>query len=207
MDAEQQQRQPDQVQRGPAQAVQDRHNAGQRQADAHQVQVGDILLESDKIFIDTGGRPFIPDIPGLDRSTALTNESVMDLKVLPEHLIVLGGGYIGLEFGQMFRRFGSKVTILHKETQIVSREDPEIAAKPCLIGQPVVLGCDERNPSAALRISASARLVSEAWSSDNGTARGNLQRAIEHVGTAVAKLEGLLARMDGLELAGVSHGP
>jgi pyruvate/2-oxoglutarate dehydrogenase complex dihydrolipoamide dehydrogenase (E3) component len=100
-----------------------------RFTNAHQVQVGDILLESDKIFIDTGGRPFIPDIPGLDRSTALTNESMMDLKVLPEHLIVLGGGYIGLEFGQMFRRFGSKVTILHNETQIVSREDPEIAAE------------------------------------------------------------------------------
>jgi hypothetical protein len=82
-----------------------------------------------------------------------------------------------------------------------SADDPENAAKPCLIGQPVALG-----PAAALRISASARLVSEAWSSNEEAARGSLQRALDQVGTAVAKLEDLLADMDGLELAGVSHG-
>jgi hypothetical protein len=85
-------------------------------------------------------------------------------------------------------------------------DDPENAAKPCLIGQPVALSCDESDPAAALRISASARLVSEAWSSDADTARANLQRALGDVGTAVAKLESLLARMDGLELARFSHG-
>ena len=100
-----------------------------RFTNAHQVQVGETLLESDKIFIDTGGRPIVPDIPGLDPAGVFTNESLMNLKELPEHLIVLGGGYIGLEFGQMFRRFGSKVTILHNEAQIVPREDPEIAAE------------------------------------------------------------------------------
>ena len=84
--------------------------------------------------------------------------------------------------------------------------DPENAATPCLIGQPVALGCDERHPAAALRISASARLVSEAWSSDEDTARRNLQRGIDHVGTAVAKLEKLLALRDGLESAEISHG-
>jgi hypothetical protein len=84
--------------------------------------------------------------------------------------------------------------------------DPENAATPCLIGQPVALGCDERHPAAALRISASARLVSEAWSSDEDTARRNLQRGIDHVGTAVAKLEKLLAPRDGLESAEISHG-
>ncbi len=86
-----------------------------------------------------------------------------------------------------------------------SADDPENAAKPCLIGQPVALGCDGSSPAAALRISASARLVSEAWSSDQDTARGNLQRALDQVGTAVAKLESLLARTDGLE-ARNSHG-
>jgi len=96
---------------------------------AHQVQVGETLLESEKIFIDTGGRPIIPDIPGLDPANVFTNESMMELKELPEHLIVLGGGYIGLEFGQMFRRFGSRVTIIHNQAQIVPREDPEIAAE------------------------------------------------------------------------------
>jgi hypothetical protein len=85
-------------------------------------------------------------------------------------------------------------------------EDPEITAQPCLIGQPVALGCDESFPAAALRISASARLVSQAWSSDMDTARRNLQRALDHVGIAVAKLERLLVDMDGQELAGVSHG-
>ncbi|MGA7795612.1 MAG: mercuric reductase [Candidatus Acidiferrales bacterium] len=94
---------------------------------ACQVRVGETLLESDKIFINTGGRPNIPDIPGLNPAGVLTNESIMELKELPEHLIILGGGYIGLEFGQMFRRFGSRVTILHNQAQIVPREDPEIA--------------------------------------------------------------------------------
>jgi pyruvate/2-oxoglutarate dehydrogenase complex dihydrolipoamide dehydrogenase (E3) component len=100
-----------------------------RFTNAHQIRVGETLLEADKIFINTGGRPNIPDIPGLDPASVLTNESLMELKELPEHLIILGGGYIGLEFGQMFRRFGSRVTILHNQAQIVPREDPEIAAE------------------------------------------------------------------------------
>jgi hypothetical protein len=84
-------------------------------------------------------------------------------------------------------------------------DEPENAEKPCLIGQPVALGGDKSRPVAALRISASARLVSEAWSSDQDTARGNLQRVLDQVGTAVAKLERLLAHTDGLE-ARDSHG-
>jgi len=100
-----------------------------RFTNARQVQLGDTLLESDKIFINTGGRPTIPAIPGLDPSKVLTNETIMELAEIPEHLIILGGGYIGLEFGQMFRRFGSRVTILHNQAQIVTREDPEIAAE------------------------------------------------------------------------------
>ncbi|HET9995150.1 MAG TPA: mercuric reductase [Candidatus Acidoferrum sp.] len=95
----------------------------------HQLQVGDEPLESEKIFIDTGGRPSIPPVPGLDAVPYLTNETLMQLTTIPEHLLILGGGYIGLEFGQMFRRFGSRVTILHHGSQIVSREDPEIAAE------------------------------------------------------------------------------
>jgi pyruvate/2-oxoglutarate dehydrogenase complex dihydrolipoamide dehydrogenase (E3) component len=95
----------------------------------HSVQVGDQVLESDKIFIDTGGRPEIPPIPGLDSVPYLTNESILDLTDLPKHLIILGAGYIGLEFGQMFARFGSEVTIVHNNAQIVAREDPEVAAE------------------------------------------------------------------------------
>lgn len=103
------------------------YNEHARFTSAHEIQVGETLLESEKIFVDTGGRPIIPDIPGLDPARALTNESLMELTDLPEHLIILGGGYIGLEFGQMFRRYGSKVTIIHNQSQIVPREDPEIA--------------------------------------------------------------------------------
>jgi pyruvate/2-oxoglutarate dehydrogenase complex dihydrolipoamide dehydrogenase (E3) component len=95
----------------------------------HQLKVGDDLLESEKIFIDTGGHPNIPVIPGLDTVSFLTNESILQLTTLPDHLLILGGGYIGLEFGQMFRRYGSRVTVLHTGKQIVPREDPEIAAE------------------------------------------------------------------------------
>jgi len=95
----------------------------------HQLKVGDDLLESEKIFINTGGRPNIPDIRGLDTVSYLTNESIMQLAALPEHLLILGGGYIGLEFGQMFLRYGCRVTVLHTGKQIVPREEPEIAAE------------------------------------------------------------------------------
>jgi pyruvate/2-oxoglutarate dehydrogenase complex dihydrolipoamide dehydrogenase (E3) component len=95
----------------------------------HQLKVGDELLESEKIFINTGARPFTPAIPGLDTVSHLTNETLMQLTTVPEHLLVLGGGYIGLEFGQMFRRYGSRVTIVHRSPQIVPLEDPEISAE------------------------------------------------------------------------------
>jgi len=90
----------------------------------HQLKVGDELIESEKIFVDVGGRARIPAIPGLRDVPFLTNESIMQLTTVPEHLLILGAGYIGLEFGQMFRRYGSRVTIVHQEAQIVPREDP-----------------------------------------------------------------------------------
>jgi pyruvate/2-oxoglutarate dehydrogenase complex dihydrolipoamide dehydrogenase (E3) component len=105
------------------------HRGHARFVGPHQLQVGEELLESEKIFIDTGCRPTAPAIPGLETVSYLTNESAMQLTALPEHLLVLGGGYIGLEFGQMFRRFGSHVTVLHSGKQIISREDPETAAE------------------------------------------------------------------------------
>ena len=105
------------------------HRGHARFVAAHQLRVGEDSLESEKIFINTGGRPSIPLILGLETVPYLTNESVMRLASVPEHLLILGGGYIGLEFGQMFRRFGSRVTILHRGPQIVQREDSEISAE------------------------------------------------------------------------------
>ncbi len=90
--------------------------------------VGDDLeLESPKIFINTGTRPAVPNVPGLADVSFLTSGSVMELDAVPEHLLVIGGGYIGLEFGQMFRRFGSRVTILQRASQLVPREDEDVA--------------------------------------------------------------------------------
>jgi pyruvate/2-oxoglutarate dehydrogenase complex dihydrolipoamide dehydrogenase (E3) component len=94
-----------------------------------QVKVGDELLESERIFIDTGARPDIPPLPGLETIDYLTNASIMELSELPAHLIVLGGGYIGLEFGQMFHRFGSRVTVIHNSGQILPREDGDVVAE------------------------------------------------------------------------------
>jgi pyruvate/2-oxoglutarate dehydrogenase complex dihydrolipoamide dehydrogenase (E3) component len=92
----------------------------------HQVEAGGETFESEKIFIDTGTRPEIPKITGIDSVPCLTNATIMELLEVPKHLLVLGGGYIGLEFGQMFRRFGSRVTIIHKGERILPREDPDI---------------------------------------------------------------------------------
>ena len=93
---------------------------------AHQVKVDHEVLQSERIFIDTGTRPNPPQLSGLDKVGFLTNESLMELRELPEHLLILGGGYIGVEFGQMFRRFGSRVTIVHKGPQLLSREDEDV---------------------------------------------------------------------------------
>ncbi len=86
-------------------------------------------IESERIFVNTGTRPEIPRIEGLADSNYLTNATVMELLDIPEHLIVLGGGYIGLEFGQMFRRFGSRVTVIHHSEQLLPREDADVAAE------------------------------------------------------------------------------
>ena len=84
-------------------------------------------LTAEKIFINTGGRPAKPNLEGIDEVPTLDSTSIMELDELPEHLLVLGGGYIGLEFGQMFRRFGSEVTIVQQAKQLLGREDPDIA--------------------------------------------------------------------------------
>jgi pyruvate/2-oxoglutarate dehydrogenase complex dihydrolipoamide dehydrogenase (E3) component len=84
-------------------------------------------LGANKIFINTGCRPATPRVDGIDQISALDSTSIMELEELPEHLLVLGGGYVGLEFGQMFRRFGSRVTIVQRASQLLGREDQDVA--------------------------------------------------------------------------------
>ncbi|MGE0058270.1 MAG: mercuric reductase, partial [Dehalococcoidia bacterium] len=93
----------------------------------HTIEVNSEELGSERIFINTGTRPRIVPIPGLDSVPYLTNRNVMDLTELPEHLIVLGGNYIGLEFAQMFRRFGSRVSVIEQGPRIAAREDDEVS--------------------------------------------------------------------------------
>ena len=84
-------------------------------------------LTADKIFINTGARPSLPSLSGVDKVPVLNSTSIMELDVVPEHLLVIGGGYIGLEFGQMFRRFGSEVTIVQRGAHLLAREDDDVA--------------------------------------------------------------------------------
>jgi pyruvate/2-oxoglutarate dehydrogenase complex dihydrolipoamide dehydrogenase (E3) component len=93
----------------------------------HEVEVNGETLTSDRIVINTGTRPRILPLPGLDEVGYLTNRNIMDLTEVPRHLIVLGGNYLGLEFGQMFRRFGSEVSVVEINGQITPREDEDIA--------------------------------------------------------------------------------
>ena len=92
------------------------------------VRVGDNLLSAEQIFINVGGRASVPALPGLDQINYLTNATIMDVDFLPRHLVIVGGSYIGLEFGQMYRRFGSEVTILEKGSRLVGHEDEDTSA-------------------------------------------------------------------------------
>jgi pyruvate/2-oxoglutarate dehydrogenase complex dihydrolipoamide dehydrogenase (E3) component len=95
---------------------------------AREVSVGDRVLSAERIFINVGGRALVPSMPGLDGIPFLTNSSMMALDTLPPHLVIIGGSYVGLEFGQMFRRFGSEVTIVEMATRLVQREDEDISS-------------------------------------------------------------------------------
>jgi len=91
------------------------------------VRVNDDELSADMIFVDVGGRPRVPKMPGLDSVAYLTNVTMMDLDCVPEHLVVVGGSYVGLEFAQMMRRFGSRVTVVEMGPRLVAREDEDVS--------------------------------------------------------------------------------
>ena len=94
----------------------------------HLVRAGDALLEAPQIFVNVGGRAGVPPITGIDTVPYLDNVTMMDVDTLPPHLVIVGGSYIGLEFAQMYRRFGSEVTVIEMEPQLIGREDPEVCA-------------------------------------------------------------------------------
>ncbi|MFD9901461.1 FAD-containing oxidoreductase [Mesorhizobium sp. NPDC059025] len=96
--------------------------------DQHTVRVGDDLLTADRIFLNVGGRASVPDLPGIADISFLTNSSIMNLDVLPRHLVVVGGSYISLEFAQMFRRFGSEVTVIERAPRLIGREDEDVSS-------------------------------------------------------------------------------
>src|SRR5271156_6025129 len=92
-----------------------------------EVQVGEDRIVAKQIFINVGGRALVPDLPGIDRVAALTNTSILELDTLPEHLVIVGGSYIALEFAQMYRRFGAAVTVVEKGPRLTSREDEDVS--------------------------------------------------------------------------------
>jgi pyruvate/2-oxoglutarate dehydrogenase complex dihydrolipoamide dehydrogenase (E3) component len=95
----------------------------------HRVSVGGRTLEAPKIFINVGGRAVVPDMPGVKEVPFLTNSTIMDVDFVPEHLLIVGGSYIGLEFAQMYRRFGSQVTVVERSDKLLPREDDDVAAE------------------------------------------------------------------------------
>ena len=111
---------------------------------AHTVTVGADTLTAERIFINVGARPSVPDLPGVRQVPYLTSESIMDVDFVPEHLVIVGGSYIGLEFGQMYRRFGSRVTIIEMAPRLIGREDPDVsqAIRDILVAEDIAIRVD-----------------------------------------------------------------
>jgi pyruvate/2-oxoglutarate dehydrogenase complex dihydrolipoamide dehydrogenase (E3) component len=114
--------------------------------DPHTIRVGDDVLTADRIFLNVGGRAVVPDLPGLSDIDYLTNVGILELDTVPEHLVIVGGSYIGLEFAQMYRRFGARVTVLERGPRLTPREDEDVSAaiEDILAGEgiTVVTGAD-----------------------------------------------------------------
>ena len=110
------------------------------------VAVGDQTLEAERIFINVGGRALVPPIEGLDRVDYLTNSSMLDVDELPPHLVILGGSYIGLELAQIYRRFGSEVTVIELAPRLIAREDEDVslAVADILRGEGIAIHVDSK---------------------------------------------------------------
>jgi pyruvate/2-oxoglutarate dehydrogenase complex dihydrolipoamide dehydrogenase (E3) component len=132
----------------------------------HRLRAGDEVLEAPRVFINVGGRALVPDIPGVGEVAYLTNTSMLGLDRVPEHLVVVGGSYVGLEFGQMYRRFGAKVTIVEKAPRLVPREDEDVseAIREILLGEGVTV----RAAAECVRLAPHTRGISVAVDCEEG---------------------------------------
>ncbi len=121
------------------------------------VRVGDELLTAPRVFVNVGGRAFVPDMPGVHEVPFLNNRSMLELDHLPEHLVVVGGSYVGLEFAQMYRRFGAEVTVVEKGPRLIGREDEEVsgAIREILTGE----GINVRTGAECISLAPHARGV------------------------------------------------
>ena len=133
------------------------HQGHARFQSAREVQVGDTILTADRIFINVGARATVPSMPGLEQVPYLTNSALMNLDIAPPHLLVVGGSYVGLEFGQMFRRFGSEVTVIEMGPRLIAREDEDVstAIHDILTGE----GINVRVNARCIRVSAEGQTV------------------------------------------------
>lgn len=151
------------------------------------------IIEADKIFLNVGGRAVVPDIPGLADIDYLTNVGILELDSVPEHLVIIGGSYIALEFAQMYRRFGARVTVVEKGPRLASREDEDVSAaiKDILEAEGITVALGATAMSVAKR--------------DNGFALTPRDGADPVLGTHLLVATGRRANTDdlGLEVAGV----
>jgi pyruvate/2-oxoglutarate dehydrogenase complex dihydrolipoamide dehydrogenase (E3) component len=135
----------------------------------HRVRVDGEVLEAERIFLNTGGRALVPEIPGLADVPTLTNSSMMEVDFLPEHLLVVGGSYIGLEFAQAYRRFGSRVTVIEMADRLISREDEDVsnAVREILEAE----GVEVRLNAACIAVARAGNGVSVGLDCSNGANR------------------------------------
>jgi pyruvate/2-oxoglutarate dehydrogenase complex dihydrolipoamide dehydrogenase (E3) component len=124
---------------------------------ADRIRIGEELLTAPRIFVNVGGRAFVPDMPDVGEVSFLTNRSMLELDRLPEHLVVVGGSYVGLEFAQMYRRFGAEVTVVEKSPRLIAREDEEIseAIREIMVGE----GVNVRTGAECISLAPHARGV------------------------------------------------
>ena len=163
---------------------------------SREIRVGSETLTAENIFLDVGGRPLIPKMPGLDKVRYLTNQSIMALDYVPKHLLIVGGSYIGLEFAQMYRRFGARVTVIEMAPRLVAREDEDVsqALQEILEAESIAV----RVKAECLSVKKTAQGVSVGLGCEKGAPRASGSHLLLAVGR-VPNTDDL-----GLEAAGIA---